>query len=767
MTFRKTLTLTLMLTVSLCAMATAPKVTTDKRFVRGATMAFGRMTVSGANIKERGFCYAETAEPTIDDLKTTKTLSNHGTIYWLQELKPSTKYYMRGYAINRDGEVGYGDVIKFYTIPMGKVTYSLWFPDGTSDEIRNRIKKAMDDACYYFNNMTSAVRDYDVAYSPGTPTADCNYTDRPHMNIGPLTSYQKCGTVMHEMEHGLGLQNYSTQWCQGNLRSGNGTGYWLGDRVTEALQFWDNTNASPLLNGDNIHMWPYGVNGAQEDNGSNELYLGNAMVCQALGEDGLEHSYTCFAEPYYSLQQEDDVKFYIKNESADRGLYSSFLMPTKTGTLKWVELTAEEAAANDSAAWYFTFTPENQYYQIRNAATERYITYASGIKTATRSSLTANDNWHLMKGRVDVSGLRGYWIIHPESNWTPKCLQANTNGATTAANFNIANSAVTQRWLIMTLDEMKELDSKSVGSIKKEAQDMLDHVKALKDIPHTEEAEGADATFETALSNMETRLGEVTAPVDATNIISELKEATRIFLQSVAVTDLEQPFDLTYMLTNPTLDENTDGWSTAATVNYGCAEFYEKTFDFNQTLKTMPTGAYKFCAQGFQRPGTSSDSYSDYVSGNNNVTAKIYAGSKNELLAHIASEAQTKKIGGTEATVGGNKYIPNNMEAASLYFKKELYENSVFSEVKTEKGSLRLGIKSTSMPTSYWVIFDNFRLYFYGKVSTETLGVNTLQTESAKPVNRTVFTLDGRQLPANAQLRPGLYIMNGKKFVVR
>jgi hypothetical protein len=756
-----------MLTVSLCAMATAPKVTTDKRFVRGATMAFGRMTATGANIKERGFCYAETAEPTIDDLKTTKTLSNHGTIYWLQELKPATKYYMRAYAINKDNEVGYGDVIKFYTIPMGQVTYGLWFPDGTSDEIRNRIKKAMDDACYYFNNMTSAVRDYDVAYSPGTPTADCNYTSRPHMNIGPNVSYQKCGTVMHEMEHGLGLQNYSTQWCQGNLRSGNGTGYWLGDRVTEALQFWDDTNASPILNGDNIHMWPYGVNGAHEDNGSNELYLGNAMICQALGEDGLEHSDKCFAEPYYSLQQEDDVKFYIKNESADRGLYSSFLMPTKTGTLKWVELTAEEAAANDSAAWYFTFTPENQYYQIRNAATERYITYASGIKTATRTSLTANDNWHLMKGRVDVSGLRGYWIIHPESNWTPKCLQANANGATAAVNFNIANSAVAQRWLIMTLDEMKELDSKSVGSIKKEAQDMLDHVKALKDIPHTEQTEGADATFETALGNMETRLGEVTAPVDATNIISELNEATRIFLQSVAVTDLEKPFDLTFMLANPTIDENTDGWAVAATVNYGCAEFYQKTFDFYQTLKPMPTGTYKFCAQGFQRPGAWADAYADYIADDNKVTAKIYAGSTNTMLAHIASEAQTKKIGGSEVTVGGNKYIPDNMQAASLYFKAGLYENSVINELKTEKGSLRMGIKSTSMPSSYWVIFDNFRLYFYGKVSTETLGVNTLQTESAKPVNRTIFTLDGRQLPANAQLRPGLYIMNGKKVVVR
>lgn len=50
-------------------------VTTDKRFARGATMAFGRMTVTGSDIRETGFCWAETPEPTVDDNKTVKYLS--------------------------------------------------------------------------------------------------------------------------------------------------------------------------------------------------------------------------------------------------------------------------------------------------------------------------------------------------------------------------------------------------------------------------------------------------------------------------------------------------------------------------------------------------------------------------------------------------------------------------------------------------------------------------------------------------------------------
>jgi hypothetical protein len=122
-----------------------------------------------------------------------------------------------------------------------------------------------------------------------------------------------------------------------------------------------------------------------------------------------------------------------------------------SGTLRWVEMTEQEAAGNDSTAWYITFTPDNQYYQFRNAGTGQYLTYENRIKTASRAKLTANDNWHLMKGRVDVDGQRGYWIIHPEPNWQPHCLQANRNGVIGSAVFDISNAATAQRWLIMPL----------------------------------------------------------------------------------------------------------------------------------------------------------------------------------------------------------------------------------------------------------------------------------------------------------------------------
>ena len=145
-------------------------------------------------------------------------------------------------------------------------------------------------------------------------------------------------------------------------------------------------------------------------------------------------------------------------------------------------MSAGEAAANDSAAWYITFTPGNQYYQFRNAATGRYLSYSNGIKTLAKTKPTASDNWHLMRGRVDVDGFRGYWIIHPEENtWEPHCLQADNDGKTAAGTFDIANRATTQRWLILTLDQARTVDKTP---------------DAIETVSHPSEANASQAVYD-------------------------------------------------------------------------------------------------------------------------------------------------------------------------------------------------------------------------------------------------------------------------------
>lgn len=451
-------------------------VTTDKRYARGATMAFGRMSYSGyssTEIEKMGFCYAEGKPyPTIEDSLNQSTLSNQGTIYWMKNLKPATLYYMRAYIISNTGDVIYGDPIKFYTIPMGDIQPTI--RDISDSAIRERITNAVNDATYWWNNLTE-MQGYrpNVGYNSGTPTADCSYGG--YVRVGPNTSYQATGTILHEWLHGVGVIPYNTQWSKFDLRAGTqnysgstvGSGNWLGDRVSAVLDFWDNTTGS-YLHGDYQHMWPYGINGASEDNHSNELYIANGLICQALGEDGLEHTYDHYAEPYYSIDIDESTKYYLKNEDPTRGLNTSFLVDNN-GTLTNDEMSATEATANDAAAWYLSFDPATQYYSFRNASTGRYLTNSSGWRTMTATTPTANMKFQLMKARVnatDSTTLRGYWIsLHASRN--PNTLFVSTAGKVGNAQFNIANSAKSQRWLILTADEAPQFDiATGISTIK-------------------------------------------------------------------------------------------------------------------------------------------------------------------------------------------------------------------------------------------------------------------------------------------------------------
>ena len=154
-------------------------------------------------------------------------------------------------------------------------------------------------------------------------------------------------------------------------------------------------------------------------------------------------------------------------------------------------------------------------------------------------------------------------------------------------------------------------------------------------------------------------------------------------------------FDLTFLMADAGLSTG-EGWSAAPEINYSCGEFFQMTFDFYQTIEGLPAGTYQFKGQGFQRPGAASAVYNAYTEGQNDVTAVIYAGADEQQLAHIASEARTSKLGGSESAVGSApvKYIPNDMQAASLYFAAGLYENGVVTELTEDESDLQVGIRN-------------------------------------------------------------------------
>lgn len=757
-------------------------VTTGKRFARGATMAFGRMSVTGHDVKEAGFCWAETPEPTVDDNKTVKYLVNNGKIYWLQNLSPSTLYYMRAYAVGNDGNVYYGEVIKFYTIPKGTITYTI--RDGGATDVKERITNATKSAVDYWNNLTSITGfSTSVGYDGGVNTADCSYGG--WIRVGPNSSYQRTGTILHELLHGVGVIPWAnTEWSRHNLRasvngSGYGTGAWLGDRATEVVRFLAN-NDTDILNGDYQHLWPYGINGAHEDNGSEILYIGNGLICQALGEDGLQHTATSFSRPYYSFTHEEGKKYYIKNESPECGLYDSYLVVSDAGTLVWRRMTASEAITNDSAAWAVTFTPENQYYQFKNVSTGRYLSYgregSSVMATSLVSIPMSSEDFQLMRGRNELAlgevslPIRGYWIISPENSWTPKCLQANTKGGTVATVFNIATSAVNQRWLILSGDEAVEVESASVNGIKLRIENSISELETLIAVPHSEDEVGIDAIMESRISNARAAMERSSDIIELKSIEMELQNAVFDFLGSATPNSLEHPFDLTYMLSNPGMD-SADGWSVTPAINHSCGEFYQKPFDMNQVLSGMPAGIYRLCAKGFQRPGASADVWRKYSDGQSKVTAFIYLGASARNMNDICVGASDYRLGGSESVVGTPaKYIPNDMKSASIYFSQGIYDNEVVYENNVKGATFKLGVRAASMPEKYWCIFDDFRLYFYGKKKDDVVAIDDAMSENRQDkCAYGVYSLDGRLISKDGSclesLPNGIYIVNGRKVV--
>ena len=424
-----------------------PTVTTNSRYARGATMAFGRFTyrLNGAKLKEAGFCYSTERNPTIFDGKSTRTLSNNGLIYVMENLTPATVYYARPYVLTEGYRICYGDELKIITIPKG--TMNWWYNNGGSAEENDRINYALQNGTKIWNDLMNIQGvTLSVSYGSGTPTADCSYGGS--MRVGPNSAYQRTGTIMHEAAHGVGVGTIGGWWAM------LVDGVWTGVRANEVLQFWDN-DKSAKMHGDSMHMWPYGINGASEDSGTDLLYYGNALIIEGLHEDGVQPTDNCFASPAYTYEHEDTVKYYIQNENTTYGRNTSFLQASGT-SIKWTEATSATLAADDSYAWYITFDPKTQYYSFRNASTGAYITYSSNsFRTAQRNTLTASDKFQLMPSRQTTSvsigsttqTVRGYWILKANGG-SASAMTGASNRNVTSTNFENDQNQSAQRWLI-------------------------------------------------------------------------------------------------------------------------------------------------------------------------------------------------------------------------------------------------------------------------------------------------------------------------------
>lgn len=766
------------------ATGTTPKVTTYGFVPTGNTIALGRSTISGTAI-EKGFCWSTDPEPTIFDDKTTETFTNKGDIYVMRNLKPSTIYYVRAYAIGSGYQVGYGNTVKILTLPAGNMSYGY---DRAGDAATNaRINSASAECIWMYNQLSYIPGFYlNVHYVPGAGagdgTADCSYGG--WMRVSQMEAYQQTGTILHETNHGVGVGTTGAWYNNPNLRADVSRGLWLGPRGTQMVRFFENS-ATATLTGDNTHMWPYGINGAHEDSyqpSNHCLYFANILITHALHQDGLPCTNGVgFATCAYVFQQDDNTKYYIQCEDPTAGGASSFLSMTSTGTIRSMQVTSYEAMNDDNYAWKITVNPKTGRYILQNIGTGKYLTNSSStIKSIARSgNTTSNEEFQFLPSRTDVQAgdWKGtsYWILTANGHLAMQGGTYNSTGkyyAVDTKNYDAANAATQQRWIMLSNDDLKKMEEKDIVEKQGDLKEVIAGVRAMLETPHITRSEDADksvidATLNSVVDEAE-KVTEFSSSFDVVTLIDKIKQAVQDFLSDTTPAIVSEPFNISFLLANPGFDKQDNGWTlTSGTGNCdkSCIEFTDPTFDINQTTDIkLPAGTYEVRAQAFQRPGEIKDVYTDFVTnGINNAVAKLYIRTKNKDIHNICDTCSTTSItGGTRLASGF--IVPNTLNGAQNFFKKGFYENSQLAELTT-LATIKVGLKSAGTGTSWWTCADNFRLLYHGNRSAEEVatGIERTPTLDANSKQAEVYDLTGRRTVSPK--KHGIYIYKGKKIL--
>ena len=103
----------------------------------------------------------------------------------------------------------------------------------------------------------------------------------------------------------------------------------------------------------------------------------------------------------------------------------------------------------------------------------------------------------------------------------------------------------------------------------------------------------------------------------------------------------------------------------------------------------------------------------------------------------------------------------NNMGDAGISFTAGKYTIEPLMAYINDGETLKVGLTNNGH-TSQWVIFDNFRLTYYGAEDLTT-GISEVSTDALQAAGRT-YNMAGQRVEKPLK---GLYIQNGKKVVVK
>jgi len=403
----------------------------------------------------------------------------------------------------------------------------------------------------------------------------------------------------------------------------------------------------------------------------------------------------------------------------DRGSSGTFNLfaTTSNGTTK---SPATIASHDDFATMAKAFNDDATYARI-----ETYAVVTDGNLTIGHYESNAN-TWPVFDNyTLTYYGTSSEAYALALASEASKAL-VSINGMTDGTLKTALNSAYTERNAGATLANIQWMTFiSSSASELSQASNLSIAANAIANVTYTETTDGSHTTFASAISTFNTTVAGASSVETITSAISTLKAAIKTYINNAEPSNEGDYFDITCLIENPSFaNNNATGWSgdTPVFELYGNAEFFNKNFDFYQNITGLANGSYQLSVQAFCRPGdngnTTAGAYYDYTQGINNITAELYVNSDASTIGNIYSY----KNNTTGAKVvdndfncniaSDNYWVPNNMKGAGLYFEDGAYVTEVAALV--EDGNLKIGFREASKKTNQWVIFDNFKLYYYG-----------------------------------------------------
>ena len=253
-----------------------------------------------------------------------------------------------------------------------------------------------------------------------------------------------------------------------------------------------------------------------------------------------------------------------------------------------------------------------------------------------------------------------------------------------------------------------------------------------------------------------------------------------------------KPADITKVIANSDFATmSSTGWDVKdgtmafqSNNNVEAGEFYNCTFNLQQTLVGLPAGMYRLTTQAFYRngnkPSAKVDGSDDQLKYDVNENAYLYFSDKEipteegktvatelpenkqaikTITAHKIAEDTWNSVGlsdnGGLEKMDDGMYIPDNMITAQAFFKSaagSAYDSEPLNFTYNGSSDFRIGLIKNVTVGADWTIVKNFKLYYLG---VDPTGISEIVTD-ANAVATKIYNASGMQI---GKLQKGINII--------